>query len=109
MSTEPSVRLEVDLKQGCQLNIEDEVFSFESAAKHVDTLIQAMNDRYRCPEKFFDLILSEKLSSNAGYFRFGPNAICYGRSCSGMQGRPLPARRSRRQALAKPASMLPRS
>ena len=46
-------------------------------------LTQAVNDRYRCPEKFVDLALSKQLSSSDGYFRFGPDAICYGRSSSG--------------------------
>ncbi len=46
-------------------------------------LNQAVNDRYRCREKFFDLVLNEQLSFDDGYFRFGPHTICYGRSCSG--------------------------
>lgn len=49
-------------------------------------LSQAVNDRYRCPEEFFDLVLRDQLSSDDGYFRFGPNTICYGRSCSGTRG-----------------------
>jgi hypothetical protein len=43
----------------------------------------ALSDRYRCPENFLDFALSGPLSSDEGYFQFGPNAICYGRSCSG--------------------------
>jgi hypothetical protein len=46
-------------------------------------LSQAVNDRYRCPENFFDFVLSGQLSSDRGYFRFGSNTTCYGRSCSG--------------------------
>ena len=52
-------------------------------------LSQAVNDRYRCPDNFFDLVLNEELSSDEGFFRFGPNTICYGRSCSGAR-RPRP-------------------
>ena len=52
----------------------------------MEILSQALSDRYRCPEKFFDLVLREQLSSDHGYFRFGPNTICYGRSCSGALG-----------------------
>ncbi len=52
-------------------------------------LSQALYDRYCCPEKFFDLVLNEQLSSDEGYFRFGPDSICYGRSCSGAR-RPRP-------------------
>src|SRR5258708_5308517 len=49
-------------------------------------LSQALNERYRCHEKFFDLLLNEQLSSDDGYFRFGPDTICYGRSSSGARG-----------------------
>lgn len=51
-----------------------------SAAAASTTLSQAMNDRYRCPENFFDLVLGKQLSSDNGYLRFGPNTV-YGRSC----------------------------
>jgi hypothetical protein len=46
-------------------------------------LTQALNDRYRCPESFFDFVLCGQPSSDQGYFRFGSNTTCYGRSCSG--------------------------
>lgn len=58
----------------------------ESAVKEVRGLWQVVNDRYRCPENFFDFVLNEQLSSASGYFRLGPNAICYGRSRSGALG-----------------------
>ena len=45
-------------------------------------LSQAVEDFYRCPEKFVDLSLSEPLSAEAGYFLLGPDTVCYGRSCS---------------------------
>jgi hypothetical protein len=47
---------------------------------------QVLNERYRCHEKFFDLLPNERLSSDDGYFRFGPETICYGRSSSGARG-----------------------
>jgi hypothetical protein len=40
-------------------------------------------DHYRCPEAFLDLRVGDCLSENAGFFRFGPRAICYGRSSVG--------------------------
>jgi len=46
-------------------------------------LNQAAKDYYRCAASFLDFDLSGELSSEPGYFRFGPNALCYGRSCSG--------------------------
>jgi hypothetical protein len=47
---------------------------------------QALNERYRCPDKFFDLALNEPKFSDNGYFQFGPEIVCYGRSCSGTNG-----------------------
>ncbi|HEV2732960.1 MAG TPA: hypothetical protein VGV15_23255 [Terriglobales bacterium] len=48
-----------------------------------DALIQAITERYRCPETFLDVALSGKLSSEAGYFRLGRNLTCYGHcSCA---------------------------
>jgi hypothetical protein len=79
-------RLEVDLKEECQSNVGSEAYSSESAAEHADMLSRAVNNRYRCPENFFDFALSGQLSSDEGYFRFGPNTTCYGRSCSGVRG-----------------------
>jgi len=46
-------------------------------------LSRAVRDRYRCPEEFVEWELSSALSADEGYFQFGPDATCYGRSCSG--------------------------
>lgn len=42
--------------------------------------IRALCQRYRCPEEFLSLHASEGLSGDAGYFQFGPEAMCYGRA-----------------------------
>ncbi len=39
-----------------------------------------MRDRYRCPERFLDFGLADRLSRDPGYFQLGPGTICYGRS-----------------------------
>jgi hypothetical protein len=36
-------------------------------------------DYYRCPEQYVRIALKGKLSDSKGYFRFGNDAICYGR------------------------------
>ena len=82
MSTGPLARLDVNLERRRQLCMETEVFSGESDSENAGMLSQAVNDRFRCPEKFFELLLSDQLSSDNSFFRFGPNTICYGRSCS---------------------------
>jgi hypothetical protein len=42
-----------------------------------------MNDRvvqhYRCPQRYLKFSLTESLSENRGYFRVGPDTVCYGR------------------------------
>lgn len=43
----------------------------------------AVRQHYRCPASFLDFQLRGELSSDEGYFRFGEDAICYGRSCAG--------------------------
>ena len=45
----------------------------------------ALVDHYRCPESFANVELRGRLSDDAGYFRFGQDTICYGRSTSGFR------------------------
>jgi hypothetical protein len=46
-------------------------------------MISALVGHYRCPDDFLQLELRGPLSPDSGYFRFGNNAICYGRSSTG--------------------------
>jgi hypothetical protein len=41
-----------------------------------------ISNRYRCPEQFIRTSLTAPLSAGNGYFRFGRDLLCYGRSCS---------------------------
>jgi len=50
-------------------------------------VIQGLSDYYRVPESLFGRVLGSDLSSDVGFFRFGPNAICYGRCASGVSAR----------------------
>jgi hypothetical protein len=52
----------------------------KASAEDAPTLIQAVRDRYRCPEGFLDFRLSGELSPESRYFQFGPGTTCYGRS-----------------------------
>jgi hypothetical protein len=54
-------------------------------------LNRALLERYRCVESLADFALSGQLSQDAGYFRFGSSAVCFGQSAAGTRGRaPLP-------------------
>jgi hypothetical protein len=48
-------------------------------------LNQALIDRYKCPESVADFHLTGELSRDKGFFRFGPSAICYGRTSAGFR------------------------
>ena len=47
----------------------------------------ALVDHYCCPADFIEFELTNSLSDEEGYFRFGQNTICYGRSASGYRAR----------------------
>jgi hypothetical protein len=88
MKNRTAADMETHLHCKTQVGRESGLTLCESASEDRGMLSEAVNDRYRCPEKFFDFGLREPLSPTAGYFQFGPDAICYGRACSGMQGPP---------------------
>lgn len=45
---------------------------------------QAFLDHYRCPEQFANFSLEGELSQQSGYFRFGDDTVCYGRTSRGL-------------------------
>lgn len=93
MSTEPWTKLQVDWLPPSDMDKEEGVFLLAKASESPYMLSQAVNERYRCPEKFFEIATPEHLSSSAGYFRFGTNAVCYGRSSETPASRPESALR----------------
>ena len=44
---------------------------------------QAIIDYYRCPDDMVDFRLAGDVAEDPGYFRFGPETVCYGASSSG--------------------------
>jgi hypothetical protein len=42
---------------------------------------RCITDYYRCPERYVRLAVKGALSEAKGYFRFGAEAVCYGRYC----------------------------
>ena len=55
---------------------------FHEKAGKFEDLSCALLDRYRCPEDYLKFVLAGQLSSDKGYFRFGPD-VCFGRTCRG--------------------------
>ena len=43
-------------------------------------ICRAITEHFRCSESYADFALTGPLSEHAGYFRFGPDTICYGRT-----------------------------
>src|SRR5262245_3214684 len=41
----------------------------------------ALEAFYRCPEEFVNYTVAGDLSTKSGFFRFGEDTVCYGRSC----------------------------
>jgi hypothetical protein len=50
-------------------------------------MLQALSDYYRVPESLLGPVLAADCSGDVGFFRFGPEAICYGRCASGVSTR----------------------
>lgn len=55
-----------------------------ASAGHEKALIQAVYDRYRCPEGILNFRLGEELTQDSGYFQFGPDTTCYGCALNGI-------------------------
>ncbi len=53
------------------------------ATAPVRSINQPVIDYYRCPEHLVDFEVAGRLSDEPGYFGFGPETTCYGRSLSG--------------------------
>ena len=45
---------------------------------------QTLADYFRCAEEMMDFVPTGNLSGDSGFFRFGPDVICYGQSSSGV-------------------------
>jgi hypothetical protein len=57
----------------------------EAALVTSDMLSRAVSDCYRCSKTFLEFELSGQLSSDNGFFEFGPRITCYGRTSSGVR------------------------
>jgi hypothetical protein len=51
------------------------------------TIAQTISDYYRVPERLLGRVLGAVAPGPTGFFQFGPDAICYGRSASGVSAK----------------------
>lgn len=58
----------------------------EPTGNPLTSMSKVLYERYRCPRNFFDFVLNGQLSSDEGYFRFGHDTLCFGRSTFGARG-----------------------
>jgi hypothetical protein len=72
-----------------QLQVGSEASFYRGAVECAEMFSQPVRDHYRFPENFLDFVLSGVASRKEGYFRFGPNATCYGRSSSVLCDAPI--------------------
>jgi hypothetical protein len=79
----------VSPREQSRLHVGSEASFYGGAVESAEMLSQPVRDRYRCPEDFLDFVLSGAVSREGGYFRFGPNTTCYGRSCSALCDTPI--------------------
>ena len=84
MSTQTASIWGVDLREGSPACAGSEAYCYDGAMESAHMLSRAVSDHYRCPDNFFDFVIARPLSADQGYFCFGPNAICYGRSAAGV-------------------------
>src|SRR5215469_9468777 len=84
MSTGSSTGLETSLDQASQVAPACDVSACRAPSWIQVPPSETVIERYRCPQDLIDIASSEQLSSNAGFFRFGQNSICYGRSRAGV-------------------------
>lgn len=82
MSIGPTTGLESSLDRNCPFVLADDVSASEARSRIQLQPSEAVIDHYRCPQDLIDIVSSEPPSSSAGFFRFGQNGICYGRSNS---------------------------
>ena len=50
-----------------------------------------LTEYFRCPEESVAFKTAAELSDDAGYFRFGPDTVCYGRSSAGFRAKNVDA------------------
>jgi len=80
MSAGSSTGLETSLDQASQVAPAGEVSACRSPSRIQVPPSETVIERYRCPQDLIDIVSSEPVSSRTGFFRFGQNSICYGRS-----------------------------
>jgi hypothetical protein len=64
-----------------------DALNFRERVPTSNTMISALAERYRCPDDSLQFELAGRFSADSGFFCFGPETICYGRSTTGYRTR----------------------
>lgn len=80
---------DVNLKEPPQFGIED--LDSDGTASPWNLPSQRVFEHFRCPADFLSFAANGRMSTKAGFFRFGSETICYGRSCDGSRGSARPS------------------
>jgi hypothetical protein len=54
-----------------------------------NSMNKALFDYYQCPEEYLDFRIEREHTNDPGYFKFGPNTICFGSLSSGKTSKSL--------------------
>jgi peptidoglycan/xylan/chitin deacetylase (PgdA/CDA1 family) len=81
MSTEQIVEQDVGLDDSSEFGVD----AFASGGNGLRSTLfnQSVFEHFRCPETVLDFVTNGRMSSKAGYFRFGSETVCYGRASGG--------------------------
>jgi hypothetical protein len=83
MIAEPITVQDVNLKEPLQFEVEDLEKGTVSPPKLCS---QRILEHFRCPANFLNFSVNGSTCTEASYFRFGSEIICYGRSSGGSSG-----------------------
>ena len=83
MDTSNLESLVLDSQLGSRLRSRSVPITRRESGEGPNMASQFVSERFRCPAGFLDFRVNGSLSPDSGYFKFGPQTICYGRTTSG--------------------------
>ncbi len=72
-----------EIRRSTKRFVKTEAVKTEMSVSNQTGVNRLLTDHFRCPDELLDFSINKNQSASAGYFRFGPDAICYGPCSSG--------------------------